>query len=114
MGGNKDNGIHTFNNLFHNLSNSDFTKEEKIMLALGLKYKPPQLQSSNKLSVVRQKVACYLNKIREAKSKHTVESLINKSILSTAVLQNTYTNYTTVISTIIRYIKQSQITLVSQ
>ena len=69
MGGNKDNGIHTFKNLFHNLSNSDFTKEEKMVLALGLKYKPPQSQSSKQLSVVRQEVACYLNKIREAKIK---------------------------------------------
>ena len=40
--GDKD---YKFNNVFHNLSNTAFTKEEEIVLALGLKFKPPAAAS---------------------------------------------------------------------
>ena len=42
-----------FNNLFHNLSNTNFTDGEKMVLALGLKYKPPDKHAGSAVDVVR-------------------------------------------------------------
>jgi hypothetical protein len=58
-----------FNNLFHNLSNTNFTEEEKMVMALGLKYKPQHEQANSEIKLVQQDINSYLNRVRDAKIK---------------------------------------------
>jgi hypothetical protein len=56
-----------FNNVFHNLSNTEFTKEERTVLALGLKFKPPGVAGS--ISTFKEIIADYWSRIRQLKIK---------------------------------------------
>ena len=55
------------NNVFHNLSNTTFTKEEEIVLALGLKIKPPAVAFST--TEFKQCINSYCSKLRQLKVK---------------------------------------------
>jgi len=56
-----------FNNVFHNLSNTKFSKEERTVLALGLKFKPPGV--AGRISTVKTRIDTYCSNIRKLKIK---------------------------------------------
>ena len=64
---NPDNILNLFNNVFHNLSDTQFTIEERVVLALGLKFKraiaPPDI------GAIKGHFNSYANKLRKLKIK---------------------------------------------
>ena len=86
-----DNILNLFNNVFHNLSDTQFTIEERVVLALGLKFKraiaPPDNDTikghfnsyANKLRQLKIKAYCGIN----TDSTHPILHKVNNYIFST-------------------------------
>ena len=86
-----DNILNLFNNVFHNLSDTQFTIEERVVLALGLKFKRAIAPPDN--GTIKDHFDSYANKLRQLKIKaycgintdntHPILHKVNSYIFST-------------------------------